>query len=121
MRRDSLPFDTLDLLVLWWRVENGWLPVEGFPHECPSTAGFRTSRQYDDHNGAQETDARGQLAEAVGRVVNGLAEPYRTALYVLARNRATGVQVWVSARLPQDQDERARTVARAIELFESAL
>lgn len=112
--------DALELLVLWWRAESQWTPVEGYPHECPSTAGWRASRQYDfgqDSNGAGETDARGHLIRHISSIVASIEEPYRTALYLVARNRALGVSVWRSARLPQDQDERAEIVAEAVERF----
>lgn len=112
--------DPLELLVLWWRAEAQWSPVEGYPHECPSTMGWRASRQYDygiDSNGADETDARGRLIRHIGGVVSSIEEPYRTALYMLARNRAAGVSVWRSARLPEDQDERAELVAEAVAMF----
>ena len=112
--------DYVELLVLWWRAERDWSPVEGYPMECPSTRGWRSSRQYDygqDSNGAGETDARGSLIRHIGAVVQGMEEPYRTALYLLARNRATGVSVWLSPRLPADQDERAEIVAEALQRF----
>lgn len=114
------PIDALELLVLWWRSESQWTPVEGYPHECPSTSGWRASRQYDfgqDSNGAGETDARGALIRHIGGVVQSIDEPYRTALYLLARNRACGVSVWRSPRLPQDDDARAELVAEALSRF----
>lgn len=114
MQRD---FDPLELLALWWTAERGWLPVEGYPKECPSCRDYRTSRQYDSHNGAEETDARGILIRHVNAAVQSIEEPYRTALYLLARNHATGAAVWRSARLPEDDQERAAVVAEAVELF----
>jgi hypothetical protein len=107
----------IEVLVLWYRSESSYLPVEGYPRECPSTAGYRASRQHDDLNGAQETDARGRLIARVGAVVNGFDDPYRAALYTLARNRATGSGVWRSARLPDDDMARAEITAKALDLF----
>jgi hypothetical protein len=109
--------DALSLLVLWWRAESQWSPVEGFPPECPSTRGWRVSRQYDDDSGAAEVDQRGMLIRHISSIVNSIEEPYRTALYLVARNRATGVSVWRSARLPDDEDERAEIVAEAVVRF----
>lgn len=109
----------LDLLTLWWRVESQYNPVEGYPAECPSCHGYRASRQYDDMNGAIETDTRGRVALHVGHIVNAMPEPFRTALHILARNRATGVNVWVSARIPA---ERREVVTRqALDLFGGAV
>lgn len=107
----------IDLLCQWWRYESQWRPVKGYPPESPSMRGYRTSKQYDDANGAAETDARGQTARMVGHVVSEMPEPERTALQFLARNRATGVVVWVSPRLPKDEAKRAELVARALDLF----
>jgi hypothetical protein len=115
MNRDDCTTDLLGLLALWWRYESQQLPVLGYPRECPSTAGYKTSRQYDDGNGAAETDERGMLAKAVGHAVDSIEEPYRTALYIAARNRVTGVSDWISPRLPVDQDERAWIVSEALD------
>ena len=114
MQRD---FDQLELLALWWKAEREWTPVQGYPTECPSTRGWRSSRQYDDTNGAEETDARGMLIRHVSQAVNSIQDPHRTALYMLARNHVNRAAVWQSARLPQDQDERAALVAEALEMF----
>lgn len=119
MKREDI--DPIELLTLWWRHESQWLPVEGYPVECPSTAGYKASRQYDDGNGAFETDARGQLAMHIGHVVAGIREPHRTALHMLARNRACGVSVWTSVRLPADEDARRALVAEAVDMFTGAL
>lgn len=117
MLREPVEEQWIALLVLWWRYEAQYSPVQGYPKECPSARDYRASRQYDDDNGAAETDRRGKEAAMVGRIVNAMEEPYRTALYTLARNRATGVSVWKSARLPADTEERARVVAEALERF----
>ena len=118
MKRD---IDLIELLCLWWKHESQWTPVEGYPAECPSTRGWQASRQYDDQNNAAETDARGQLAIHIGHVVAAIEEPYRSALHMVARNRSSGVSVWVSPRLPADKDARAAVVAEALELFAGAL
>jgi hypothetical protein len=115
MKRDDINADILDMLVFWWRYERGWLPVAGYPEECPSTRGYKVSGQYDDANGAGETDARGMLAKRIGHAVASIEEPYRSALYLLARNRATGVSVWISPRLPTDDVLRAELVADAVD------
>jgi hypothetical protein len=107
--------DLLSRLVVWWRYERQLMPVEGYPTECPTTAGYKASRQYDGDNGAAETDARGLAAIRFGRAVDGMEEPYRTALYIVARNRATGVSVWISPRLPADKDKRAEIVSEALD------
>ncbi len=114
--------DLISLLVLWHRIEeSGELASLGYPSECPSCAPYRTSRQYDSDNGAFEIEARGRLALHVGAIVRAMPEPHRTALYVLARNRATGVSVWRSPRLPDDEQRRAEVVSEALEMFGARL
>lgn len=118
MTREPVVLDAVSLLVAWWKYTRARdLMGLGLPVECPSTAGYKASRQYDDINGAHETDSRGELLRHVGSLVDGIAEPYRTALYVLARNRSTGVSVWISPRLPADKDEVAEITAEALARF----
>lgn len=105
--------DLISLLVLWHRLEDIG-HVAGYPKECPSTVGWRASRQYDDCNGAFETSARGVVALNLGWEVDQLPEPHRTSLYILARNRASGVNVWTSPRLPADAEDRAALVSEAL-------
>lgn len=115
VKRDDPQQDILDMLAFWWRYESAWLPVAGYPEECPSTRGYKASSQYDTDNGAGETDARGLLAKRIGHAVASIQEPHRSALYVLARNRATGASVWISPRLPTDDTQRAQLVADAVD------
>jgi hypothetical protein len=118
MKRD---IDLIELLCLWYQVESQWTPVEGYPVECPSTKGWRASRQYDSENDAAETDARGKLAKHVGAIVASIDEPYRSALYQVARNKVSGAVVWRSARLPEDKDEAAAITVEALDIFGSLL
>jgi hypothetical protein len=107
--------ELISLLVLCHRLES--MSSLGYPPECPSCREYITSRQYDDQNGAFETHERGQMALMVGRMRDSLDEPYRTALRIFARNRATGVSVWHSPRLPEDRDEYAELVANGMAML----
>lgn len=113
--------DLIELLVLWWRAERQWLPVEGYPVECPSTRGWRASRQYDDGNGAFEVDQRGALIKRIGAAVTATGYPWRVALSILARNRAEGTTNWASPALPEDEMERAELVVEALAKLRSEL
>ena len=48
-----------------------------------------------------------------GRGQGGMEEPYRAAIYILARNCYTGHKVWMSPRLPQDPQERGVVIMEA--------
>lgn len=110
--------DPIELLVLWWRYERSHdLSGMGYPKICPSCAGYQASRQYDDTNGADATDALGKLAIHIGHAVDRVEQPWRTALHVTAKNHAMGLAVWTSARLPEDKDARAAMFSEAIEMF----
>ena len=110
-------FDPIELLMLWWRHERTWNPVQGYPSECPSMKDYRTSRQYDSENGAFDVDATGRLVSHIAAVVHSIEEPRRTALYFVARNHATGSDVWRSARLPADPNALASLVSEALNEF----
>lgn len=49
-------------------------------------------------------DSRGQ---------GGMQEPYRAAIYCIARNCYTGHKVWMSPRLPKDPQERGVVLMEA--------
>jgi hypothetical protein len=112
LKRDA---DILELIDLWWRYENHYQHTRGYPSTCASTRDWRASRQWDNLNGALDADADAAMAEHVGIMVAQLADPWRTAIHILGRNRATGSTVWTSPRLPADMDERASIVAIALD------
>ena len=104
--------------MIWWRYERSHdLSGMGYPKISPSCAGYQASRQYDDANGAGDTDAIGKLAINIGHAIDRVDQPWRTALQIVAKNHALGAAVWRSPRLPEDTDERAFMVAEAIERF----
>ena len=109
--------DVHDMLVLWHRRESLWNPVEGFPIECPSTAGYRASRQYDSDNGAADADYTTRVISHVDSVIEAMEDPHKTAIKLFARNRATGASVWRSPRLPDDKELAAEITHEAIEIF----
>ncbi len=48
-----------------------------------------------------------------GRGQGGLPEPWRAAIYCIARNCYTGRKVWLSPRLPRDPEERGIVLLEA--------
>jgi len=100
-----------NLLKLWHQWSAGDGVGAGYPSVCTSCKLYRASRQHDyDYI---DSDADNALAEAVEAQVSAIAEPWRTALHINARNLATGRSVWRSARLPADDMERAVVVTEA--------
>ena len=45
--------------------------------------------------------------------VGEMIDPYRAAIYILARNCYTGRQVWISPRLPKDAIQRGEVIQQA--------
>lgn len=111
-----------ELLSKWhsWSAEQS--PMARSYSSFNSTCRYsRTSRQYDDANGALDADIDRVLMEAVEAVIYDIADPWRTALSVQARNLATGAAVWNSPRLPADPRERVALTAHAMKLFGTEL
>lgn len=102
-----------NLLCGWHKWSAGHSMVYGFPSVSSSCRGARASRQYDDANGSLDAHIDAVLMEAVDAVVYAIADPWRTALSVQARNLATGARVWTSPRLPVCPDARRVLLAEA--------
>lgn len=105
--------DLDDLLIRW----HNWASAEriavGYNDRAPVTGQYRTSRQYDDINGALDDDIDADRCKVVQFNVEHLQPTHRLAIYLLARNLTTGFSVWNSPRLPQDEAERSRVVSEA--------
>ena len=89
-----------------------------------AAAGFLQSvpsRQYDDENGALDAHIDIVLMQAVDSVIDGIAEPWKSALSIQARNLYTGRQVWNSPRLPSCSMQRAEVVVAARKKFIDSL
>jgi hypothetical protein len=97
-----------DLLARWHR----WCdrpPIEGgYPTECPSCRGYRTSKQYDDTNGALDTDIEGRMMIGLDALIHSTLEGvYLTAIQCNARNLAIGAAVFRTPRISAE-DMQAR-------------
>lgn len=95
-----------DLLIRWWNWKAPIQPARGFAREAVGLEGYRTSRQYDDQNGALYDEEEDTIMRAVEREVNHLESAHRIILYVQARALTLGCAVFTSPRLPEDRAER---------------
>lgn len=114
--------DELDtLLCAWHRHMNRDTERLGYPQECPSTRGYRSSQQWrgcdvDDDGDVYLTAPDPFVAKAgelVQRLVNAMDRMHQMALAYQARSLATGVWSIRHPRLPNDQDELAMLIADA--------
>ena len=92
---------TLDDLLSRW---HHWMRARpsGYNQQSAGTERYRTSRQYDDTNGALDADLDSAQCKQVNHEAEQLTDPYRAAVYVEARRLCTGRDVWRSPRLPDD-------------------
>ena len=105
-----------DILARWaW-----WLrPVNvGRGHEkrAAGCGDYRSSRQYDDANGALDEWAEHQQCKAVDAEIQRMPDdprPLRTALHAEGRRLVVGVDVYRSPRLPADAQVRAVVIRDA--------
>lgn len=99
-----------DLLARWaW-----WLrPIRtgaGLPGSAAGCGGYRSSRQYDDANGALDDAVEHSLMKAVDAQIAMIPDPYRTGLHAEARRLVVGADVFRSARLPEGEARRVLIV-----------
>lgn len=109
-----------DFLWRWHKREIRTPPLLGYPGHAAGCGLYRASRQRDDENGALDADVDNIILREVGRCIERVDDPYRTALYLNARNLVSGVEVWTSPRMPPDPLERRYILieARARFLYE---
>jgi len=102
-----------DLLCKWHQWQQGARVARGFNQSAVGMEGYRTSRQYDDANGALDAHVDDVIMKAVDHEVNELDDPHRTAIYCLARALTLGVMVFRSPRLPLDAAQFDEIIALA--------
>jgi hypothetical protein len=103
----------LDDLLRSWHFRCQLDDAEGYYRVNPACLMFRSSRQYDDSNGALDSDNRNTVLEAFDAAVFRLEQPYLYAIQVQARNLATGSWVWRHPRLPEPGPKLAEIVSVA--------
>lgn len=95
-----------DLLARWHVWSSSYCFGKGYPSVDSACRDSRTSRQYDDTNGALDAGVENRIMEAFDAAVWTIEQPHLTALQFQARNFHARVAVWKSPRLPDDDMER---------------
>ncbi len=113
MRRDDQALILDDLLGRWHRWCQQATVGRGHASRSLVVGEYRTSRQYDDANGALDDDLERSTMRTVNFQVSELRDPHRSAIHAQARAIHCGVKVWSSPRLPSDPDARALIVQEA--------
>lgn len=96
-----------DVLSRWHSWARHQSTEVGHARQSAGMGNYRASRQYDDTNGALDSDLEHMRCKQVDFEVRQIPQPHRTAIHIDARNLCTGVAVWGSPRLPTDPEERA--------------
>jgi len=112
MRNDS---DAIldDILIRWHQWQGGAKVGRGFNNRALVCGDFRVSRQHDDLNGALDDDLENTVMRQVDFEVSEMRDPFKAAIYCLARALVVGAQVFTSPRLPADKAERDAILRQA--------
>jgi hypothetical protein len=106
--------ETLEqILAEWHQWQRGDGVARGYAPKALVCGDYRISRQYDSDNGALDDDLDDFRMRTVDFEVREMPEPWRSAVYVLARALTVGCMVIMSPRLPQDRAERERVMTQA--------
>lgn len=114
---DSILDDILSRWHHWMKSK----PVNGVDRmDDPAFRDSKSRSGWDSADDILDREMEGKVMQAVDfhvsgdlRGQGGLAEPYRAAIYCIARNCYTGRKVWMSPRLPQDPMERGVVLLEA--------
>jgi hypothetical protein len=109
-----------DLLSRWHFWQTKTRGVHSFAPKALVCGDYRTSRQYDDENGALDDALEVHTMRQIDFEVQELGDPWRSAIYAIARSLFTGAAVFHSPRIPAIQraqvsiDARGRLVIRLV-------
>jgi hypothetical protein len=108
-----------DLLSRWHHWQTKSHDGRAFNSRALVCGEYRTSRQYDDTNGALDDDLEAHTMRQIDFEVRELGDPWRSAVYALARSLCVGAAVFHSPRIPPEQ--RAAITAEARERLTARL
>lgn len=105
--------DILDSLLSEWHQWARSEPLQ--PSRCadPMFRNAKSSKGWDSTSEVIEDEIRDKTMKAIDFEVSEMKDPYRSAIYIHARNCYTGRKVWTSPRLPEDLMECALIVMEA--------
>ena len=106
-----------DALSRWHSWQHGAIVARGWAPKALVCGDYQVSRQYDDGNGALDSDIDDARCRQVDHDVREMQDPHRSAVYCHARNLSTGRTVWASPRLPQCRAARAALVAESLQII----
>jgi hypothetical protein len=103
----------LDSILASWHQWRQVSASKGWHRRALVCGDYQTSRQYDDSNGALDSDLEHRTMKTVDFQVCQMEDPHKAAIYANARALVCGVSVWTSPRLPADKEQREVIVTEA--------
>lgn len=110
-RDDDVALD--DILSRWHHWQLGARVGRGHADRSLVAGDYRTSRQYDDVNGALDDDLEAATMRTVQSQVDNMVAPWKIAVYVIARNAYLGTSAFASPRLPSEPKARGQVIDEA--------
>jgi hypothetical protein len=89
-----------DILAAWHAWAQGDRQSIGFANVSAGMGDWRCSRQHDFDNGAIDAEVDRSIHKTVDFHVREMADPYRAAIYMNAKNLSAGRNVFQSLRVP---------------------
>lgn len=102
-----------DLLAAWHAYGSSAPTGTGYCTHSLVCGDYRTSRQYDDENGALDGELHKRTMQAVDFAISQLEPMHRYCIQQEARNLHAGRNVFISPRLPKDKAIRMALIAEA--------
>jgi hypothetical protein len=101
-----------DLLSRWHHYCDNQPACRGYSPKSLVCGDYRVSRQYDDQNGALDSDVESSIMETVNFQISEIDDPHRSCLHALARSIYCGYAVWSSPRIPYEKRKEVEAAAR---------
>lgn len=114
MKAEQESNEVLNELLVSWHIRcKHYVYGKDYPSTSAGFSDWRASRQYDDENGALDTDIHASTLDTLNAEIYALDHPYQDAIHIQARNLYTGKSTWTSPRLPAGEIERAAILFEA--------
>lgn len=97
-----------DLLSRWHQWQHADRVASGHNSSGTGFQDYRTSRQYDDENGALDAAIENSIMASVQACVDAMPFELRPACYMMARNAAVGAAVFRCRPISQALQDKAR-------------
>lgn len=110
-----------ELLQQWHQWQSRFSVGIGYRNRSSTFSSYVPGKEYDDVHGVHDEYLLQHTMESIDFQVSEMQEPYRTAIFALARALDSGTAVWSHPRLPENREERIAVVAAARNILTARL